>query len=114
MSSGRLSGLATASKAISGAVWADAGNAPSEVAASKSNKKRFMVNLLPMLLCNGFGISETCPSVIARLDRAIQYPKRFGDNRECCGLLDSPLEAGNDMWPTVIAPPPSSWHLASG
>src|ERR1700719_3976193 len=96
MSSGKFSGLATASKAISGAVWADAGNAPSEVAASKSNKKRFMVNLLPMFLCNGFGISETCLSVIARLDRALQYLTRFGHNRECCGLLDPPLEAGND------------------
>src|SRR6266481_978378 len=63
MSSGRLSGLATASKAISGAVWADAGNAPRQVAASKANKKRFMLNLLPMFLCVcvGCGIGRNLP-----------------------------------------------------
>src|SRR6266849_8819908 len=61
MSSGRLSGLATASKAISGAVWVDAGNAPRQVAASKANKKRFMLNLLPMFLCVGCGIGRNLP-----------------------------------------------------
>src|SRR5258708_5026330 len=54
MSSGRFSGLATASKAISGAVWADAGRALTQVAASKANKKRFMLSLLPMFFVCGF------------------------------------------------------------
>src|SRR5260370_39688603 len=69
MSSGRFSGLATASKAISGAVWADAGSALTQVAASKANKKRFMVSLLPLFFVCGFwDWPKPYPGVIALPD----------------------------------------------
>src|SRR6266852_2234786 len=98
MSSGRLSGLATASKAISGAVCADAGNAPRQAAASKANKKRFMLNLLPMFFVCGFWdwpkphpMSSPSPDFDPGIDQRSSSRCACVKIANATGLLDSPL-----------------------
>src|SRR5260370_22801643 len=107
MSSGRFSGLATASKAISGAVWADAGSAPRQVAASTANKKRFIVTLLMMFLC----VQRHCrldPAIHLRAKKMDPRVKPAGDGQRVDHLRR------NGSRSDATAPLPSSWRPASG